>query len=395
MTERDRILAAIRGEIPDRLPWVPRLEFWHRAARRAQNVPAEWEGLGATEIADHLGAGRYAVIPDFTDCPDGTGMIDRGLGIFRIPTLTYDVELDGVERRVSKVGAETLVEYHTPAGVVRTGFLFTSEMLDAGASMPWSTGHPVRGPQDFEAVGYIFEHLKVIPRLDGYRRLRDQIGERGIAVAWVMGTACPMQHIMKELMPTEQFFYAMADYPEKVLRLAERLEPFFDAIQRTALDSPAEVVLLGGNYDDSITSPPFFHRYILPALRKYAGLLHSRGKYLITHTDGENRRLLPLYREADFDIADSVCPYPMTRCSLDQLYAALADRIAIWGGIPSILLCPGSASFRQFRDFVDALIERYAHRSRLILGVSDMVTADAELDRLRYIGEKVQAMPVA
>ena len=34
MTHRERILAAIRGEVPDRLPWVPRLEFWHRAHLR-------------------------------------------------------------------------------------------------------------------------------------------------------------------------------------------------------------------------------------------------------------------------------------------------------------------------------------------------------------------------
>jgi hypothetical protein len=38
---------------------------------------------------------------------------------------------------------------------------------------------------------------------------------------------------------------------------------------------------------------------------------------------------------------------------------------------------------------MDELIERYRGESHFILGVSDMVTADAEWDRLRYITEKV------
>ena len=389
MTEQERILSAIRGDVPDRLPWVPRLEFWHRAALRNGTVPAGYAGLSTHEIADHIGAGRYAVVPDFTACPDETGMIDRGLGIFRIPTLTYDVTLEGVERRIERRGRETVVEYRTPAGTLRTAFLFTDEMLDAGVSMPWATEVPIRGPADFEAAGYLFEHLTVTPRLDGYLALRRQVGDRGLAVAWVLGTACPIHHIMKELMTTEQFFYAMVDYPAEIQRLAERMEPFYRAIRQTALESPAEAVLLGGNYDDSITSPPFFRKYILPALRSYAAELHAAGKFLVTHADGENRRLLPLYLEADFDVADSVCPYPMTRCRLEELRAALGHRITFWGGIPSVLLCRDSAGWDDFRRFVDDVVCRYGRASRLVLGVSDMVTADADLDRLHYIGDRV------
>jgi hypothetical protein len=33
MTDRERILATIRGETPDCIPWVPRLYFWYRARR--------------------------------------------------------------------------------------------------------------------------------------------------------------------------------------------------------------------------------------------------------------------------------------------------------------------------------------------------------------------------
>jgi len=389
MTDRERILAAVRGEVPDRLPWVPRLEFWHRARLRDGTLPAELRPLTLTEIADRLGMGCYSSVPDFTGCPGANDMVDRALGIFQIPVIPYETMLDGVDRRVIRRGQETVVEYHTPLGSIRTGTVMTDEMFDAGASMPWIVEHAIRNVSDFEVVGYIFAHVKVKPRLNGYLARRQEVGERGVAVGFVLGTACPIQHILKELMPLEQFFFALHDYPEKVHRLAEQMEPFYQQIEEIVADSPAEVVLLGGNYDDSTTNPPFFEKYILPPLRDYAELLHRKGKYLMTHTDGENRRLLPLYVRAAFDIADSVCPYPMTHCQIADIREAFADRITIWGGIPSTLLCSSSTTPEEFRRTVDGLIQRYGRESHFVLGVSDMVTADCAWDRLRYITEKV------
>jgi len=58
-------------------------------------------------------------------------------------------------------------------------------------------------------------------------------------------------------------------------------------IKACAAGSPAEVILLGSNYDDSITYPAFFRKYILPPLRDYAEVVHRKGKYLMTHADGE------------------------------------------------------------------------------------------------------------
>jgi hypothetical protein len=190
-------------------------------------------------------------------------------------------------------------------------------------------------------------------------------------------------------MPMDQFFYALHDFPQAVERLTEQIEPNYQATKACAADSPAEVILLGSNYDDSITYPAFFEKHILPPLGDYAEVLHRTGKYLMTHTDGENRLLLPLYQEAGFDIADSLCPYPMTRCSLEEIRAAFANRITIWGGIPSILLCPDKTNFDEFSRFIDDLIEHYGDESHLVLGVSDMVTADAEWGRLQYIADKV------
>ena len=39
MTHKERILAACRGEVPDRIPWIPRLDLWYNAHQRAATLP--------------------------------------------------------------------------------------------------------------------------------------------------------------------------------------------------------------------------------------------------------------------------------------------------------------------------------------------------------------------
>lgn len=388
MTHRERILAAIRGGETDRLPWAPRLDFWYRAWARAGTLPADARDLDLYQIADRIGAAVYATIPDFTTCPEAER--NRTLGLLGWADCPYEIAFDGVDRHIETHRRETVTEYRSPAGRIRTVEVFTDEMLDAGASVSWTCAHAIQRPEDFAVVGDIFSRIHVIPRPERYLRFREAVGDKGVAVAHALGASCPLHLIMKELMPTEQFFYALADAPALIERLSEQIEPVVAAIKRIAAELPAEVVYFGANYDDGITHPAFYRKHLMPHLARYANELHARGKYLMTHTDGENRRLLAAYLETGFDIADSVCPAPMTRCTIEELCAAFEGRITIWGGIPSVLLCRDSASDAEFRAFVDKLIEERTGRTRFVLGVSDMVTADADWDRVRYLGEAVE-----
>ncbi|MCX6621079.1 MAG: hypothetical protein NTY38_08355 [Acidobacteria bacterium] len=386
MTQRQRILAAIRGETPDRLPWAPRIDFWQRAHHRAGTLPAELRDLAPHEIARRLGVAIYSNIPEFSPAS-----CNRTLGLQEWPDCQFDVELHDADRVTSQDGRETVVEYHTPAGTIRTAWLYTEEMLAAGASVPWTTRHAIQRPEDFAVVGHLFSHLRVVPRPERYLRWREEVAEDGVAVLYLHTAASPLHFIMKELMSTEEFFYAMAEQPGAIDRLSEQMAPFFEQLKEQALSLPAEVVFLGANYDDSITHPAFYRRHLMPHLGSFAEKLHAQGKFLMTHTDGENRRLIPSYLETGFDIADSLCPWPMTRLRIEEICQAFEGRITIWGGIPSVLLCPDSAPEAEFRRFVDTLIEQRRGRGHFVLGVSDMVTADADWNRFLYITEKLCA----
>jgi hypothetical protein len=107
---------------------------------------------------------------------------------------------------------------------------------------------------------------------------------------------------------------------------------------QTVADCPAEVIFQGANYDSKILAPDFFKKYIVPHLKKQSEILHQKDKYLLSHTDGENSGLLELYLESNFDIADSVCPFPMTEMTLKGIKSILKDKITIWGHIFSVCI---------------------------------------------------------
>jgi hypothetical protein len=82
----------------------------------------------------------------------------------------------------------------------------------------------------------------------------------------------------------------------------------------------------------------------------------------------------------------------MTRMTLEEVRRAFKNRITIWGGIPSTQLCIGSTTDDEFRRYTGELLARYGHADRLVLGVSDMVTADAELDRIKYLCDRINSL---
>ena len=140
----------------------------------------------------------------------------------------------------------------------------------------------------------------------------------------------------------------------------------------------------------AITSPPFFEKYILPSLKKQAELLHRKNKYLLTHTDGENRGLLELFVKSGFDVADSICPAPLTSLTLKEILRVFGGKIAVWGGIPSISVLEESMNNAEFEACIDSLFESIGKDDRVILSIADTVPPGASFERIDRIAKKTK-----
>ena len=389
MTHKQRILAACRGRPLDRIPWVPRLDLWHNAHARAGTLPEQYQGMSLREITGSLGIGYHAVVPDFLgEAPDDT--VDRCLGIYRLKEMPFETRLRGVEREVRVDGGSTHVTYYTPVGDLSCGFSYTEEMQRAGVTISWVDEHALRRPEDYRVLQYIYENAEVVCSDGRYRAWQEWVGDDGVAVAFCSGPASPMHHIMRDLMPMTDFFLELHDRPDHLRSLCESMTPWFEAMLQAAVQSPAEIVFFGANYDDTITYPPFFEEHILPWLQRAVDLAHANGKLLLTHADGENAGLMHLYRRAGFDIADSLCPAPMTRLSLRYAIEHLPG-VTIWGGIPSIAVVESAMNDADFDRLLDDAISLARGRSRLILSIADTMPADGSFERMLRITKRVQA----
>jgi len=83
----------------------------------------------------------------------------------------------------------------------------------------------------------------------------------------------------------------------------------------------------------------------------------------------------------------------MTSLDMASVREGIGERVALWGGVPSVMLMPGATSDAAFESFLDESLARRdriaAGGSGLIWGVSDNVPPDADLDRLVQVGERL------
>ncbi|MEE0955823.1 MAG: uroporphyrinogen decarboxylase family protein [Eubacterium sp.] len=388
MTNKERILATLRGEPTDTLPFIPRIDNWFYAQKAKGTLPDKYKNATLQEMVDALGIGYHSIIPNFGRYrKDGYRDLHVGLGIYDLELSPWRVEFHnvGITSERDDNGMLTVV-YDTPKGKITTRKVYTQEMIKNGATLHVIKEHAVKSSDDYDALLYIFQNAEVIPDYEAYARYKEEeIGDRGVAVALSAMWASAGHYLIKELMGYEDFYSEWLEDPETMDELAEGLQPFCDKLFDAALNSPAEVILSGANYDFTFTTPDVIDHYVVPALEKHSRLAHEKGKFIATHTDGDNTRLLDLYMKTGFDIADSICPAPMTRVTLKETLDAFHGTKTIWGGIPSIAVLQDSMNDQEFRKIVDSTMEEIGRGDHFIVSVADTLPPAADFERFMYI----------
>jgi len=385
------MLCTLRGKPTDMIPWAPRLDLWYNANKHAGTLPAKYRNATLRDITDDLDFGYHAIVPQFKDLRNSHDDLHRALGIYNLWTMPYSTRLQNVDVAMRTEGDKTHVAYHTPVGTIATTVVYDESMRKAGASITHISEHAIKGYKDYPAVEYIFENAEVVPNFAGYQEFADYVGDRGIAAAFLSLAASPMHLLQRELMPMELFFYELHDHPEELTRCAASIGGYFERMFDVCSRSPSDLFLLGANYDTSVTYQPFFSEHITPWLKKFANMLHLTDKFLLTHTDGENTDLLDCYLESEIDVADSICPVPMTKLTFKEVREHFRSRITIMGGIPSICLLEDSMPDGKFEAYLESFFSDLGSGDHLILGISDTTPPAADFERIKSIGERVRS----
>lgn len=391
ISHKQRIFKAIRGEMPDRIPFAPRLDLWYSANQSSNTLPKKYRDKNPYEIARAEGWAIHKINPDYQNVRRIEDHLHWGLGILSLREMVFGYHFpDDVKINVNKNGERTRITYETPYGVIHTSVVYTEEMRRRGITTFHIEEPAIKTIRDYAAVAYIFENIKLYPDWNDFIKLQESIGEDGLPFTMAGRAASPMHHIQKYLMGTTDFFLHYKENYREIKQLAESLAPFFDQILNIIAKSPAQVVYWGGNFDDMITFPTYFEEDIVPWIRKASEILGSKGIYVSCHCDGENKNLMDLILNSGMHIAEAICPHPMTKVPIEEYYTRWSNKLTIFGGIPSILLIEESISDEDFDSFIDHLFKAVAPGHRMIFGIADSVPPQAAFSRLVKLGERIE-----
>jgi hypothetical protein len=391
MDMKRMMLTALRGGTPPHLPFLPRMDVWYNANTYNGTMPERYRGWSLRDILDDLGFGYHAIIPDFHA---GTGHLHDGLGFYDFRTLPYRIRLHDVQVIQQAADGEVQTEYRTPHGTLTTRLRFDAAVQANGATAPHQMEFAIKTADDLKAAGYLFDHAEVIPFYDGFDEMCEWVGNRGIVTAMHSAGASPMHFILRVLMRIDDFYYLMADDEAALVAFSHKVARVFDETFEAAAGSRADVILSGLNMNSAITPPDFFARHMRDSIHARAAKLEAKGKLLAMHPDGENQGLLEEYIRCGMHVADSICPAPMSRCTLREIRDAFGEKIAIIGGVPSTTVLAHSMSDLEFERYIEDLLSSLDGGRRLVLSIADTTPPDADLSRLKLLWKKSRAFRV-
>jgi uroporphyrinogen decarboxylase len=140
-----------------------------------------------------------------------------------------------------------------------------------------------------------------------------------------------------------------------------------------------DAVILGEDYGFNtgpFMSPDTFRRVFFPALRHMCQVAHDHGVFLICHSCGNLRLILPDMIEAGIDVYQAIQPLE----DIAGLKRDFGRDVCLWGGVSNHdLVAAGSDTIRQQ---VAHALDACAPGGGFILGSSHSITVQTPLDNI-------------
>ena len=379
----------INGEKPEIIPFIPRFDLWYKVNSNREVKPEILNNVNSqNDFYRKLGFIPYSNVPDFSAGGDLTRTIHRALGFYNLPQVPFKINFNKTKVNYHFNNSTTFVEYITPVGSLNCEFCFTEEMKKSGATISWINKRIIKSKDDYRILEYIFEDMLIEDNYDEFNTFIKNQGDDYIPIATGFLAVSGMQHIMRDFLDVTEFFLHFVDYKNDLLNLAKKIDNKLSEIVDILIKCSAEIILIGANFDSTITFPPFYENHILPQFQDISKKLHKCGKKIISHCDGENFDLWSLYLKSGIDILEAVAVKPMVKQDLEEILGIINNKAVVWGLINSIALLDYSFNEDDFKRFVDLLID-VSKNKKIILGISDTAPIDMNINRILYIRDMV------
>jgi hypothetical protein len=359
MTHKERMLAVLRGEHPDQIPWAPRLELYYRAHLRDGTLPAKYRGWDLRSIYRDQGMGYH--------CRDGVAIRTR---------------VKGLETVRRQKGDEVRMEYITPVGSVYALYRQSEELRAQGIGM-LEVEHLIKGPADYDVVEWMHQNTVMEPAYEEFLAYEHECGDEG--VAWGMNRNwTPIGRLLRELIGYNNAYLHLYDYPERFERLLRTMIDVEWEAHHILAASPALIIHHGAHFDSQMTPPPIYKTYFLPYCKEMTAYYHEHGKLVMAHLDADLTGLEEMVLESGYDIGECVTTFPLVPMTLQRLREVWGNRLIIWGGLPSTILSEPYTD-EEFEAYMRELFRIIAPGDAFILGVADNVMGDTRWERMERV----------
>lgn len=356
ITSRQRLLAAMRGDTVDRLPWSPFLAYWW------EHQPPERQARGQLAFVREIGG-------DF---------LARGFASPFRQVVSHDCEVT-----VEQKGDLTRTCHITPVGT-----LTTVQRYSPQGNTHFVVEHPLKTIEDFKILSYFCQGLRFEPGFEPIQQAVTEIGEEGLYVPLIAAFGkSPFQALLEHYAGTEALNYFLADCPDEVeALLAVMSERSLEAV-KIAVECPAQAFITWEDSSTTNVSPRQFERYIASEMNRWGQVVHGAGKYLLHHACGHLRALLPLMAREEIDMVESLPPPPTGDVEIWQAQAVLG-KVGVIGGIEPVRFL--QLNLPEFSDYVEELLARVSPR-RYILANSDSCPPGVSIEKFKRVTEIVRA----
>ena len=353
VTFRERVLATFQRQKPHPIVWQPRLEEWYGANQRKGTLPERYRKM------------------TFLDLNRDLNCSVRPYGYFN-PMLRFWHDEGDLQITVEQRPNEEIVYWKTPKGILRSRNLRTDLSL-------YTVEHWIKGVDDLPVMEYILRTMHGELDMAVYERGCQEVGDLGEPMIYL--ARIPIQRLFIEFIGFEQTILMLYDYPREMERFIRIIEEVDDLQYELAKQSPITIINFGDNVHSDMLPPPLFEKWALPYYQRRTEELHQAGKFVYPHWDGSIKPLLPYLKDIDFDGVEALTPLPQGDVTLEEMKAAMGDKILL-DGIPAVLFLD-DVSYAEVEAFTKKMLEMFA--PNLILGISDELSPIGDIEKVRTI----------
>lgn len=367
MTPRERMLAAYRGQVPDRVPVSP--ELWDATAIAVSGRP--WQEL----------IGPFATVPWWKTHLGAFEHFDCDAWIVPVPGATpaQAGKCLATSRFVDPDTIETRKTWSLRGGSLRAVSRTTRDYSD------WLLDHPIkRFPEDMAAYEeYCFDDPEQCD-LSAVREALEGVGEKGLVTPYVGPPFTSFLGFIREG-GMAQTLFDLLDHEAYCRELSRRYVEHCAGIAELLLrKTSAQVLFIESGYSaPPMVSPALYREWDVPVLAAVARICHARGALLHLHHHGYVSPVIEDIIVAGVDLICPLLPPPQGDVAdLGELKRRCAGRIALKGNVDPIgVLLKGTP--RDVEEDVRRCLSAAAAGGGYILGTADSTVVGTPFENIR------------